>query len=198
MACIQTSCYWDIKRYKKLFEKIIEEKPDGVFIGGDILPNQFGMNVGMDEFLEKNLLKPIIYTEKKIGKKIRYFIIMGNDDPRRFENILINADEKNIIDYVNERTVSFEKFFVTGYCFIPPTPFQLKDWERYDVSRFVDVGAISPEEGMRSIEVDKDVKRFSTIKDDLDNLKQNASINNTIFLFHSPPYDSSTSRGASS
>ena len=59
------------------------------------------------------------------------------------------------------------RFQVYGYSFVPPTPFQLKDWERYDVSRFVDPGCVSPEEGMRTIPVSDQEQRFTTIQKDL-------------------------------
>jgi len=36
---------------------------------------------------------------------------------------------------------------VYGYSCVPPTPFALKDWQRYDVSHFVDPGVLAPEEG---------------------------------------------------
>ena len=50
---------------------------------------------------------------------------------------------------------------------MPPTPFLLKDWERYDVSRFVDPGCVSPEEGRRSDDRSAHDVRWTTIRDDL-------------------------------
>jgi len=35
---------------------------------------------------------------------------------------------------------------------VPPTPFLLKDWEKYDVSAYVDPGCVSPEEGYHRVE----------------------------------------------
>ncbi len=49
-------------------------------------------------------------------------------------------------------------------------PFLNKDWEKYDVSRFVDVGCVSPEEGFRSIPISVNELRFFTIKRDLEKL----------------------------
>ena len=182
------------KRYNKLFEIVKNIKPDALFIGGDILPNQFSIQKNMDDFIKEDIIFKFKTIKKEINKKIRFFIILGNDDPRVFEEYFIQADEEEIIEYVNEKTVSFGDFFVTGYPYIPPTPFQLKDWERFDVSRYVDVGAVSPEEGIRTIDVSKDKIRYSTISDDLKKLMKNAPVEKTIFLFHSPPYDTSLDR----
>jgi len=123
-------------------------------------------------------------------KKTRFFVILGNDDPRIYEQVFINADTKGIISYVHNKTVPYKKQFVTGYAYVPPTPFQLKDWERYDISRFVDVGAVSPEKGRRTLPVSPDEIRYATIAEDLEKLSKNVPVEKTIFLFHSPPYNS--------
>jgi Icc-related predicted phosphoesterase len=191
LKCVFISdLHGNIKRFKKLFKTIENEKPDGVFIGGDILPNSFSVNGEIKDFLDKEFFNPIKKIRKITDKNIRFFVIMGNDDPRVFEKLFMNADKKKIIDYIHLKTVEFNSFFVTGYSFVPPTPFQLKDWERYDVSRFVDVGSVSPEEGIRTVDVEKDEIRFSTISDDLEKIVKNSQTEKTIFLFHSPPYNS--------
>jgi len=191
LKCIFVSdLHGNINRFRKLFEIIEHEKPDGVFIGGDILPNQFLIKGDIKKFLEEEFFNPIKKVRKTIDKGIRFFVIMGNDDPKVFEKLFINVDKKKIIDYIHFKTVEFNDFFVTGYSFVPPTPFQLKDWERYDVSRFVDVGVISPEEGQRTTKVSKDITCYSTISQDLEKLSKNSQLEKTIFIFHSPPYNS--------
>jgi hypothetical protein len=92
------------------------------------------------------------------------------------------------------KTVSYQNYFVTGYACIPPTPFQLKDWERYDVSRFLDLGVIPPEDGIHSVTYNPDEIKFGTIKEDLEKLVQNAQPEKTIFLFHAPPYNTHLDR----
>ena len=127
--------------------------------------------------------------QKTTKNHTRFFVILGNDDPRFYEHLFVDADTNGILSYVHEKTVPCEEFFITGYSYVPPTPFQLKDWERYDVSRFVDVGAVSPEKGRRTIPVSPDEIRDATIAEDLTRLSKNAPPRKTIFLFHSPPYD---------
>ena len=119
---------------------------------------------------------------------------MGNDDPRMYEHLFIDADKTGILDYIHQKTISYKKTYVTGYSYVPPTPFQLKDWERYDVSQYVDVGAVSPEQGRRTIDVLLDEIKYSTIAEDLEKLSQQSPITKTIYLFHSPPYHSCLDR----
>ena len=186
MKCIFVSdLHGNQKRYSSLFKIVENEAPQAVFIGGDILPNAFSNNI--ERFVEKTIFENI----KKIKNKTNtvFFLIFGNDDPRTFEEMFINAGKEDILQYVHNKTVKIQDFFVSGYSFVPPTPFQLKDWEKYDVSRFVDVGAISPEEGIRTVDVHEDTKRYSTISDDLKKLTKKSSPKKTIYLFHSPPYN---------
>ena len=194
MHCIFVSdLHGDTTRYTKLFKLVENEKPDGVFIGGDILPGGFGVTGDIDSFLHDFFLSHI-KNLNQLGIKSRFFIILGNDDPRIYEHILQQASAEKLIEYVHNTTVSFGKYFVTGYSFIPPTPFQLKDWEKYDVSQYVDIGVVSPEQGVRTIAVSKDKIRYSTISQDLEVLSKRTPVDKTIFLFHSPPYNSNLDR----
>ena len=191
MDCIFVSdLHGKNKRYARLFQTIIKEKPEAVFLGGDLLPNQFALDSDMDEFIEDKIFSNIRKIKENVDKEIRFFIILGNDDPRVFEKKFLDADNEGLIDYVHNKTVNFTDLFVTGYAYVPPTPFQLKDWEKYDVSQYVDVGVVSPEEGVRTIDVPKDKIRYETIAEDLKKLSKNALVEKTIFLFHSPPYKS--------
>ena len=191
MDCIFVSdLHGKNKRYDRLFQIILNETPDAVFLGGDLLPNQFTLDSNMDEFIEDKIFSNIRKIKENADKEIRFFIILGNDDPRVFEKKFLDADNGGLIDYVHNKTVNFTGMFVTGYSYVPPTPFQLKDWEKYDVSQYVDVGVVSPEEGVRTVEVSEDKIRYATIAEDLKELSKNALVEKTIFLFHSPPYNS--------
>jgi len=182
-------------KFDTLFKIVEREKPDGVFIGGDLLPNQFSTEIVVEKFLDNEFFSKIGSIIKDC-KRVKFFVIMGNDDPRIFEKVFIEKDKEGLINYVHFKTVRFKDLFVTGYSYVPPTPFQLKDWERYDVSRFTDVGNVSPEQGFRTVEIDPDEITYSTISKDLEKLSKNAPVEKTIFLFHSPPYRSMLDRAA--
>lgn len=182
------------KKYERLFKEIKEEKPDGVFIGGDILPS--GVNRGRDpeKFLENFLSKHLQEIKDSLDKKVNIYIIMGNDDPRIYEKQLKKMADEDILHYIHDETETFDGLHVSGYSFVPPTPFRLKDWERYDVSRFVGVGAVSPEKGTRTVEISKYEEKHTTIEDDLTELSKNSPPEKTIYLFHTPPYETDLDR----
>lgn len=196
-----TDLHGNPERYKKLFQKIREEKPVAVFIGGDILPS--GLFAFTSEYAE-----PEIFIEDVLKKNLedlkenlkndypKIFVIMGNDDAKVYEPFLLEIEEKELISYVHNKKIEFDNYSVYGYANVPPTPFSLKDWERYDVSRYVDPGCVPPEEGSFSVEVNKKHIQYETIQKDLEKLTGKDNLSKSIFLFHSPPYKTKLDRAA--
>ncbi|MCK5052188.1 MAG: metallophosphoesterase [Candidatus Cloacimonetes bacterium] len=180
-----TDLHGKTSRYQALINEIKKELPDVVLIGGDLLP---GFNTLYGDFITEYLIPK--FEELKTELKDKYpkiFIIMGNDDPRIEEEKLIEAEKKGIWDYLNEKKITYNDFDFYGYAFVPPTPFRLKDWEKFDVSRYTDVGCVSPLEGSRTIEVNPVDIEHHTIAKDLQKLLQN-DLSKAICLFHAPPY----------
>mgnify|MGYP006300083249 CR=1 FL=1 len=197
-----TDLHGSIERYEKLFREIRSRLPKIVFIGGDVLPN-FALYRDVPGHPHQNFLGD--YLIKKLGAlksdlKKDYpaiFIIPGNDDPKIHEEDFIKGERAKIWTYFHNRTKHHEKFHLFGYACVPPTPFQLKDWERYDVSRYVDPGCISPEDGLHTVEFDETGLRYGTIEKDLKKLVRNIQdFTATVFLFHSPPYSTNLDRAA--
>lgn len=124
------------------------------------------------------------------------FLILGNDDPKAEEESFLSAAEQGTWHYIHARRFSLADFAVYGYSCVPPTPFRLKDWERYDVSRYVDSGCISPEEGRRSVAADASDVKWGTIQQDLAALAPADELQRAIFLMHAPPYDTPLDRAA--
>lgn len=191
VKCIFVSdLHGSISRFRCLFQIIRNETPDAVFLGGDLLPLQPTYHNTLNEFIETIILSEIRKIKSEFKSKIRFFIIMGNDDPRMYEHFFITANKTGFLDYVHQKTISYKRIYVTGYSYVPPTPFHLKDWERYDISQYVDVGAVSPEQGRRTIHISADEIKYSTIAEDLETLSKQSPPKKTIYLFHSPPYHS--------
>jgi uncharacterized protein len=187
-----------IDRYQKLFRAIDEDRPGIVFIGGDIMPGL--SQVRSVDFVRQDFIYDFIVPElRKLREALqseypRIFIILGNDDGRFPEPSVLSVAGDGYWTYIHDRRIKVGDFTIYGYAFVPPTPFQLKDWERYDVSRYVDPGCISPEEGALSIPMSADERKYSTIKEDLDNFTGSNDLTHAIFLFHSPPHKTKLDR----
>ena len=188
-------------RYRKLFRLIGEERPSAVFLGGDLLPSGFSEFKSLDfdheDYVNGFLVRQLMRLQEALGEDYpRVFVILGNDDSRSEEATIIAAAVTGVWEYIHDRRVSFSGHDVYGYAYVPPTPFLLKDWERYDVSQYVDPGCVSPEHGHRSVPVPGNQIKYATIKNDLTSLVGDRSVDRAIFLFHSPPYKTNLDRAA--
>jgi Icc-related predicted phosphoesterase len=187
-----------LDRYDKLLAAMGEERPGAVFLGGDLLP--FGAPLlpdGGDDFLIDWLGPRLEGLRARLGPAYpRVLAIFGNDDPRAEESSLGELERRGLVEHAHGRRLLLGSQVVYGYACVPPTPFALKDWERYDVSRFVDPGAVSPEEGHRSTPVPDTETRWGTIASDLEALVGAEDVSRALFLFHAPPYRTALDRAA--
>ncbi len=189
-----------IERYEKLYAAVEREKPAAVFLGGDLLPSGFlvaGTAAPDEDFVSGFLAGAFARLRTALGAAYpRVFLILGNDDPRREEESLKAAEADGLWTYAHGRRLAFGPYTVLGYACVPPTPFLLKDWERYDVSRHLDPGAVSPEEGWRSEAADPHDLKYGTIQRDLAALAGDLDLAQAICLFHAPPYQTPLDRAA--
>lgn len=194
-----TDLHGKIDRYNKLFSRILSEEPEAVFLGGDLLPSGLYVLTSnetvVDDFIKDFLIFEFLKLKKNMGSKYpQIFLILGNDDSKINEKDFIDGQQSGVWNYIHNKKTKFKDFNIYGYSYVPPTPFQLKDWEKYDVSCFTDPGCVSPEEGWHSIKVKQHELRYSTIEKDLDKLVGDSHLDNSIFLFHSPPYQTKLDR----
>jgi Icc-related predicted phosphoesterase len=183
-----------VSRYESLFGAIESERPAVVLLGGDLLPHGFSMARAPGpahggDFIGDYLAGRLADLRQRLGTDYpSVAVILGNDDPRIEEAAVLEVATRGLWTYAHGRRLSVGGFTVVGYSYVPPTPFRLKDWEKYDVSRFVDPGCVSPEEGMRTIPVAQREARYATIREDLSRLFDPVPAERAVGLFHSPPY----------
>ncbi len=180
------------ERYRALFAALSKEVPSYVFLGGDLLPF-----AGQEAFIQEVLITGLRDLRERLQQHYPHvFLILGNDDPAANVPSFLEGDSLGLWHYAHNRKIAFGESSVYGYCCVPPTPFRLKDWERYDVSRYCDPGCISPEEGTRSILVEEHDCKWGTIEKDLIALAKTDDLHDAVFLFHSPPYETCLDRAA--
>jgi uncharacterized protein len=186
-----------IDRYQKLFKVILKDPPEAVFFGGDLLPHyRKNSGVSSENFIDDFLVKSFSNIKLELNDKYpEVFLILGNDDARIEEQQIIEAESLGIWKYIHNKKISFGIYDIFGYAYIPPSPFRIKDWEKFDVSRFVDPGCIAPTDGFRTVEPVEDIE-YATIENDLKQFKSDNNFKKSIFLFHSPPYQTKLDRAA--
>ena len=151
----------------------------------------------IEDFTKEYLIRQFRLLKEKLGKKYpAVFVILGNDDGKTEEAAFKQASNDGLWHYIPSQCTEFEQYAIYGYAYVPPTPFRLKDWDKYDVSRFTDPGCVAPEEGIHSFPVKIDDVVYSTIQQDLEEMTKNKDLSKSIFLFHSPPYQTNLDRAA--
>ncbi len=187
-------------RYDKLIAAIEAWRPRVVLLGGDLLPWEGIGGATAAEgsgFVAGPLSDRLRRLRSSLGGDFPLvLLILGNDDPAWEEGAVADGEEEGLWRYLHNRRLTSGGYTFYGYSCIPPSPFLMKDWERYDVSRFVDVGAVAPEEGYRSVPVDQETILRGTILQDLERLAGPRDLGRAVFLFHAPPYGSALDRAA--
>jgi Icc-related predicted phosphoesterase len=194
-----TDMHGNTDRYDKLFASIIKDRPAAVFLGGDLLPRSAFSPIqsGQADFVHDYLTPTFARTRDTLG--VDYpdiFLILGNDDPRCEEEGFVAASADGLWHYVHQQKFLFGAFPIYGLAYVPPTPFILKDWERYDVSRYVPPGCVSPEEGCRTVPVEENEIKWATIQKALALLVGGDPLDRAVFLVHTPPCDTPLDRAA--
>jgi len=189
------------ERYDKLWRAVLEAVPAALFLGGDLLPSGLMGLASLDprngDFVNDFLVPGFENVRTRLGTHYpEVFLILGNDDGRFEEAAVLDAGATGLWTYSHNRICSLSNYEVLGYSYVPPSPFMLKDWERYDVSRYVPPGSVSPEDGWRGVAVPENEIRYSTIQKDLEALTKSESLQDTVCLFHSPPHETNLDRVA--
>jgi len=191
-----TDIHGSRNRYESLMHSIRAKQPGVLFMGGDLLlPGQLsespaGAITDIEEIIEAF---EALRTELREAYP-RVFLILGNDDTKAPEGAVVDAEATGLWTYLSSRKVELKDYTLFGYSYINPSPFLWKDWEKYDVSRYVDPACVSPEEGYRSVEIPPHEIRYSTIEKDLEEITGPADLAKSIFLFHAPPYQTNLDR----
>ena len=108
---------------KALFAAIERERPDAVFLGGDLLPSHgFGREEGepaFDDFLGEYVVPRL----DAVPGERRIFVIPGNDDPKSEESSFWAGERAGVWEYLDGRATDLVDHRVFGYPYVPPTPF---------------------------------------------------------------------------
>ena len=75
-----------------------------------------------------------------IGEASQFYFGKAAKEISLPEAAVLDAAARGYLTYLHGRSVTWRGVPLFGYNYVPPTPFRLKDWERYDVSRYVATG----------------------------------------------------------
>lgn len=193
------------KQYKKLFDYAIKISANSIIIGGDICPKK-----DSKEYLQIQrtfISQTIPLLAKELRSKLpkcKIYIIMGNDDCAGNYDALEKNDPEIYSIIHGKRVKITADFDLVGYSYVPITPFGLKDWEKYDLSKVPErlikeynqrkssyklPGFKTRESPWSKFEFTEDMSKTDSIQKDLKSDLFTKKADKTIFVFHTPPND---------
>ncbi len=194
-----TTCYFvsDLHgnklRYELLIQEIVRNKPSFLFLGGDLLPHVRFSDKQKDSevnpFINDFLIPLFKNMQRQLGCNYpEVYLILGNDDYKADIPGFIEGMKSDLWKFLDNSSLKFGPYNIYGYSYVPPTPFKLKDWEKYDIDKTVPAGSIGPDKGFISVISNPD--DISLIIDDLYSLANDGQMDKAIFMIHTPPFNS--------
>jgi len=190
----------DLHGLRPRFEKarrLLDEGIEILLIAGDIATMDY------PEAQQANARKNFEFMLQGM-KDIKVYAIPGNDDWKIIVETLQEFPE--IIVPLEKAFPLANGFSVIGYPYVPITPFNVKDYEKWDSSEYPEL-PVSPKnlekallhhrinlEGLRSKGLElydfhfNPQDRTENITKDMNRLKELSDPKTTVYLFHCPPY----------
>lgn len=183
--------------YQKLLSVAVREEVDCIVIGGDLLPKGQLLSILIEaqkRFIIDHL-RPLLERFREATHEIPIYLMMGNDDFAVNMDRLEEMEADGLVRLLHLRVHPLtDNLYIAGYGCVPPTSFLIKDWERLDVER-----AMVPERSYQACSstlngiVPIDAREWfishNTISEDLDVLARLSDPATTIYVTHTPPFD---------
>ena len=133
--------------YRAAGEAAVGTRADALIFGGDLCPGtptgaSQRLPIDQPEFLLRRL-SPLLREWKQAHPALRIFAIPGNDDCQTVLPALEELDMNHLIENLHQETRILGAYTLMGLSYVPPTPFLLKDFERWDEARDPDSDAYS-------------------------------------------------------
>lgn len=177
--------------YEQVFSLAVERTPRVLVIGGDLGPHSSGQSgVARQRLWLEGFLVEFARRLREAVPGCELALMMGNDDWAANVDVL-ERNHGTLWRHVHGRVESIDGVPVGGLSYIPITPFQLKDWDRWEDGE--------PEEPLRLEGVRSDAEgvvhpfrfdpalRAPTLRDALEDLASACDPRASVFAIHSPP-----------
>ena len=184
--------------YRQAGEAALRYHADALIFGGDLCPgtpdgSSLRLPLDQPEFI-LNQLSPLLKTWKQAQPGLRVLAIPGNDD---CQTVLLALEElalDGLLENLHQEPRTLGKYTFVGLAFVPPTPFHLKDFERWDGPPDADSGSYSYRCILGSPSGFLVIDDFASYLDSLPNLEEElrrlpmADPAHTVAVIHAPPF----------
>ena len=170
-----------------------------MIFGGDLCPGtptgaSLRLPIEQPEFL-LHRLSPLLGDWKQAHPALRIFAIPGNDDCQTVLPALEELEMNDLIENLHQETRTLGAYTLMGLSYVPPTPFHLKDFERWDDAPEPDSDSYSYRCVMGTPRGFMVIEDFQSYLDSLPSLKQELQRlpvkdpAHTVAVIHTPPFN---------
>ncbi|MBN2458242.1 metallophosphoesterase [Candidatus Woesearchaeota archaeon] len=197
LAMYAADLHGNTAQYTKIFRRMVNDSYDALILGGDLCPKgSFTGSINVQrEFLISYLIPALKQLATKNNKKV--YLMLGNDDWAGNIDLLEEHHGSlfNLLESGPFRLCT--DFDVIGYPYVPITPFRIKDWEKWDLAtqnpvelerRILLKGIVSRKKYYED-KIFNPENRHDSIENDMKELFLRTDPKKTIYVFHSPPYN---------
>jgi len=183
----------DLHGNTQRFQDFFRIRGDYHIIGGDLFPKRGYFKTLWE--IQKNFMQEFLFPLLKSQKELTQTLLMlGNDDIEPLEYFLLEWQEKRLCYQLHNSLFEVEGFEIIGFKYIPPTPFSNKNFERWDArgitqAQFAD-SVLFQDRSFSVIDFESYLQSQPSIAELLEQMPKPRDYSKTIYIFHSPPYDS--------
>jgi Icc-related predicted phosphoesterase len=188
----------DLNLYRAAGQAAVRTRADALIFGGDLCPGTPSaasqrLPIQQPDFLLYQL-SHLLDMWKEQHPTLRIFAIPGNDDCQTILPALEELEMNELVENLHQKTLTLGDYTLMGLAYVPPTPFQLKDFERWDAGPEDDSNAYSyrcAQGTPRGFELIKNFKSyldsFPSIAQELRRLPIKDPAH-TVAVIHTPPF----------
>lgn len=197
----------NMQQLKRFVAYAKEISPDTIILAGEIAPKGSGGYIS-DSYIEtqrsflETELPTMLRSLKDEKPNCNIYVSMGNDDCTCNLDILTKNDPK-IFQVLQGRKRLTNNLEIVGYPYVPITPFEVKDLEKFDLSEpkenqrqeynkrkrtnYNFRGIRSSQDGWSEFEFRTEMETYDSIQRDLQSDIYTNNSDRTIYVFHAPP-----------
>ncbi len=200
-CCFTSDLHGHLTHYEELLNLAKKEKAEAVIMGGDLLPRKGHHHSSLEvqrAFVRSEFRDFSVRLRASTDSKL--CLILGNDDWAGSIPLFRELESEGLVRMLDQGAfVLGDGAVLSGYSFVPPTPFLLKDFEKRDLK-----DDPSPN-GLRRIYVTRngDVEETDehaffesrgSIEEDLDSWPDSTTGTHVIRVMHGPPFGTALDR----
>lgn len=192
-------CTADLHGNKEQFTRLFKHSLHNgaaIIVSGDITPKDPHLRTVKDQrkFIKDFLIPQIKQFHRDNNMICHIFLIMGNDDFKANYTYLKKHENGYIV--LDEKPTKWGEFNLSGYSYVPYSPFIYKDWEKADLldkketdrKDIVLEGVRSTERGLIPHKISLH-DREDCIEKDISDIFYRVDPQKTILVAHCPPHN---------